>query len=72
MRSNWLHACDGPARLRNWWIAQAWRNAYGFEIVREFRVSLSTVWADTLTITTRMGVNNRRTAVRRAEALDLL
>jgi len=44
----------------------------GPEIARELIVSLSTVRTHTQSIYTKLGVNNRRAAVRRAEELDLL
>ena len=44
----------------------------GPEIARELVVSLSTVRTHTNRIFAKLGVNNRRAAVRRAEELDLL
>ena len=44
----------------------------GPEIARECVVSLSTVRTHTQNIYAKLGVNNRRAAVRRAEELDLL
>ncbi len=44
----------------------------GPEIARECMVSLSTVRTHTQSIYAKLGVNNRRAAVRRAEELDLL
>jgi LuxR family maltose regulon positive regulatory protein len=44
----------------------------GPEIARELVVSLSTVRTHTKNIYAKLGVNNRRAAVRRAEELDLL
>jgi LuxR family maltose regulon positive regulatory protein len=44
----------------------------GPEIARELVVSLNTVRTHTKNIYTKLGVNNRRAAVRRAEELDLL
>jgi len=44
----------------------------GPEIAREYMVSLSTVRTHIQHIYTKLGVNNRRAAVRRAEELDLL
>ena len=41
-------------------------------IARECMVSLSTVRTHTKNIYAKLGVNNRRAAVRRAEELDLL
>ncbi len=44
----------------------------GPEIAREFTLSLATVRSHTQAIYAKLGVNNRRAAVRRAEELDLL
>jgi LuxR family transcriptional regulator, maltose regulon positive regulatory protein len=44
----------------------------GPDIARELVVSLSTVRTHTRNIYAKLGVNNRRAAVRRAEELDLL
>lgn len=44
----------------------------GPELARELMVSLSTIRTHTRNIYSKLGVNNRRAAVRRAEALDLL
>ena len=44
----------------------------GPDIARELVVSLSTVRTHTRSIYAKLGVNNRRAAVRRAEELDLL
>jgi LuxR family maltose regulon positive regulatory protein len=44
----------------------------GPDIAREFVVSLNTVRTHTKNIYAKLGVNNRRAAVRRAEELDLL
>jgi LuxR family transcriptional regulator, maltose regulon positive regulatory protein len=44
----------------------------GPEIARELIVSLSTIRTHTQNIYAKLGVNNRRAAVRRAEELDLL
>ena len=44
----------------------------GPEIARQLIVSLNTVRTHTKNIYTKLGVNNRRAAVRRAEELDLL
>jgi LuxR family maltose regulon positive regulatory protein len=44
----------------------------GPEIARELRVSLTTIRTHTQNIYSKLGVNNRRAAVRRAEELDLL
>ena len=44
----------------------------GPEIARELVVSLNTVRTHTKNIYAKLGVNNRRAAVRRAEQLDLL
>ena len=44
----------------------------GPEIARERMVSLNTVRTHTQNIYAKLGVNNRRAAVRRAEELDLL
>ena len=44
----------------------------GPEIAREFMVSLNTIRTHTQNIYAKLGVNNRRAAVRRAEELDLL
>jgi LuxR family transcriptional regulator, maltose regulon positive regulatory protein len=44
----------------------------GPEIARELMVSLSTLRTHTQNIYTKLGVNNRRAAIRRAEELDLL
>ena len=44
----------------------------GPEIARELRVSLNTMRTHTKNIYNKLGVNNRRAAVRRAEELDLL
>ncbi len=44
----------------------------GPEIARELMVSLATIRTHTQNIYSKLGVNNRRAAVRRAEELDLL
>jgi LuxR family transcriptional regulator, maltose regulon positive regulatory protein len=44
----------------------------GPEIARHLMVSLSTLRTHTRNIYSKLGVNNRRAAVRRAEELDLL
>ena len=44
----------------------------GPEIARELMVSLATIRTHTQNIYGKLGVNNRRAAVRRAEELDLL
>ncbi len=44
----------------------------GPELARELTVSLNTIRTHTKNIYTKLGVNNRRAAVRRAEELDLL
>jgi LuxR family maltose regulon positive regulatory protein len=44
----------------------------GPEIARELGVSLHTIRTHTQNIYSKLGVNNRRAAVRRAEELDLL
>jgi LuxR family transcriptional regulator, maltose regulon positive regulatory protein len=44
----------------------------GPEIARELMVSLSTLRTHTQNIFAKLGVNNRRAAIRRAEELDLL
>ena len=44
----------------------------GPEIARELMVSLNTLRTHTQNIYAKLGVNNRRAAVRRAEELDLL
>jgi len=44
----------------------------GPEIARELTVSLNTMRTHTKNIYNKLGVNNRRAAVRRAEELDLL
>jgi LuxR family maltose regulon positive regulatory protein len=44
----------------------------GPDIARELVVSLSTVRTHTKNIFNKLGVNNRRAAVRRAEELELL
>jgi LuxR family maltose regulon positive regulatory protein len=44
----------------------------GPEIARELIVSLNTVRTHTKNIYAKLGVNNRRAAVRRAKELDLL
>ena len=44
----------------------------GPDIARELVVSLNTVRTHTKNIYAKLGVNNRRAAVRRAEELDLL
>jgi LuxR family maltose regulon positive regulatory protein len=43
----------------------------GPEIAKQLIVSLNTVRTHTKSIFTKLGVNNRRAAVRRAEELDL-
>jgi LuxR family maltose regulon positive regulatory protein len=43
----------------------------GPEIARDCMVSLSTIRTHTQNIYAKLGVNNRRAAVRRAEELDL-
>ncbi|HYO18297.1 MAG TPA: LuxR C-terminal-related transcriptional regulator [Dermatophilaceae bacterium] len=44
----------------------------GPDIARELVVSLNTVRTHTKNVYAKLGVNNRRAAVRRAEQLDLL
>ncbi len=44
----------------------------GPEIARELVVSLNTMRTHTKSIYSKLGMNNRRAAVRRAEELDLL
>jgi LuxR family maltose regulon positive regulatory protein len=44
----------------------------GPEIARKLMVSLNTMRTHTKNIYTKLGVNNRRAAIRRAEELDLL
>jgi LuxR family maltose regulon positive regulatory protein len=44
----------------------------GPDIARELVVSLNTIRTHTKNIYTKLGVNNRRAAVRRADELDLL
>jgi LuxR family maltose regulon positive regulatory protein len=44
----------------------------GPEIARELSVSLSTMRTHTRSIFNKLGVNNRRTAVRRAQEIGLL
>ena len=44
----------------------------GPEIARELMVSLNTMRTHTKNIYTKLGVNNRQMAIRRAEELDLL
>ena len=44
----------------------------GPEVARELMVSLNTMRTHTKNIYSKLGVNNRRAAVRRAEELDLL
>ena len=44
----------------------------GPDIARELTVSLSTVRTHTNKIYAKLGVNNRRAAVRRAQQLDLM
>ena len=44
----------------------------GPEIARELIVSLNTLRTHTKNIFNKLGVNNRRAAVRRAEELDML
>ena len=44
----------------------------GPDIARQLVVSLHTVRSHTKSIYAKLGVNNRRTAIRRAEELDLL
>ena len=44
----------------------------GPEIARELNVSLNTVRTHTKNIYSKLGANNRRAAIRRAEELDLL
>jgi LuxR family maltose regulon positive regulatory protein len=43
----------------------------GPEIARELRVSLHTLRTHTNNIYTKLGVNNRRAAIRRAQSLDM-
>jgi len=44
----------------------------GPDIARELLVSINTMRTHTKSIYTKLGVNNRRAAVRRAQELDLL
>ena len=44
----------------------------GAEIARELTVSLNTVRTHTKNVYTKLGVNNRRAAVKRADELQLL
>ena len=44
----------------------------GPDIARELLVSINTLRTHTKSIYTKLGVNNRRAAVRRAQELDLL
>src|SRR4029079_15832834 len=67
------HGCVEPLSARELDVLRLLRTDLdGPDIARELIVSLSTVRTHTQNIYAKLGVNNRRAAVRRADQLDLL